>query len=145
MNKKAQTEIIGLAILVILLVIILVIALSFSFKFSTGEDSIKTSITANNLLNALIKQEGKISIKELVHECYINTNKGLPADSGCIKLTNELDQAIKYNIGNKDFEIRFSTDNSIFYKQGSCKTGVESTKYNFKAEEILFTTSMKIC
>ena len=64
-DKKGQAEIIGLVVLVVVLVFILVIALNFSFKQKDDKSDIRKSLIANNLLNAIIKENG-LDFKSLI-------------------------------------------------------------------------------
>lgn len=142
--RKGQIEIIGLAMLVILLVVILVIALKFSFNSNNDNFDIRNSLIANNLLNALLKQEGQINIKNLIYDCYFNSKKNLNKETTCKPLKEELDKILTLII-NKDFEIKFSAESLEFYKQGNCGKGIESTQYRFKKNSITFIGSIKLC
>ena len=146
MNKKGQAEILGLAILVILLVVILVIALKFSFSSSDNSNNeVRNSLIANNLLNSIIKEKTKVDVKDLIYECYFGIKNGNSKEISCSKLSKEINKIISLNIGNRDFEIKFSTDSSEFFKEGKCSNGIESTAYRFKKEEITFVGTLKVC
>ena len=145
-TKKAQAEIIGLAVLVILLVFIFVIALKFNF--STGDNSntdVRKSLTANNLLNAIIKEQGKTDIKELVNRCYIEKQKGQDSGQECLNLKNELGKIFSIILGKNTYNIKIRTEEAEFFKEGTCEKGIESTLYRFKQKETLFIASLRIC
>jgi len=145
-NKRGQVEILGLAILVILLVVILVIALKFSFTSdNSANNELRSGLIANNLLNAIIKEKTKVDIKDLIYECYFGIKKGSAKEISCSKLSKEINKIISLNIGNRNFEIIFSTDSSEFFREGKCVNGVQSTAYRFKKEDITFVGTLKIC
>jgi len=143
-GKKAQIEILGLAVLVIVLAFILIIALTFNLD-NDGENDIRTGLIANNLLNSLIKQEGKVNFKNLVFECYNNIKNGQNMENGCNSLNKEVSKAIPLIIGNKRYELIFESEGREFYRSGSCKRGIESTKYRFKSDGEAFISSIKLC
>ncbi len=145
MNKKGQVEIIGLAVLVVLLVIILVVALRFSFNTDDTKDDIRSSLIANNLLNAIIKEKSKIDVKDLIYECYTGVKKGVSQEISCMKLTKELNKIITLSSGNKNFEFKLSTDSFEFFKEGKCSKGIQSSPYRFKKETITFVAMIKLC
>jgi hypothetical protein len=145
MDKKAQIEILGLAVLVIVLAIILIIALTFNLDDDAGKSDVRTGLIANNLLNALIKQEGKVNFKNLVFECYNNIKNGQNMEIGCNSLNKEINETVPLMIGNKKYELRFESDTEEFYKLGSCKRGIESIKYRFKSNGLTFISSIKLC
>ena len=143
--KKAQAEIIGLAVLVVLLVFIFVIALKFKFTLGDNNIDVRKSLTANNLLNALIKEQGDIDIKELINTCYFEKQKGQDKGQGCLELKIELNKAISIVLGRTAYQIRIRTDEAEFFKEGTCEKGIESTTYRFKQKETLFIAALKIC
>ncbi|MBI2671712.1 hypothetical protein HYX16_02145, partial [Candidatus Woesearchaeota archaeon] len=57
----------------------------------------------------------------------------------------EINKAVPLLIGNKEYEISFESDTEEFYKFGSCKIGIESTKYRFKYDGVTFISSIKLC
>ncbi len=144
-NNKGQAEIIGLAVLVVILVIILVIALNFNFKTTDNKDDLRKSLIANNLLNALIKQQGKTNIRELINDCYIEKRRDATNGQGCLELKKELNQVFSTILTNRDYYIKLRTDEIEFFSEGKCDKGIESTPYRFKEEGTLFIANLGIC
>ena len=138
-------EIIGLVVLVVLLVFILIIGLVFVFNEQDNKDDVRISLIANNLVHAIIKQQGKVNVKDLIYDCYIGVKNRDSNNEMCEKLKNAVSKMILLSIGNKDFNIRFSNENIEFYNFGKCKNGIESIGYRFKVQNALFTTNLRIC
>ncbi len=145
LGKKGQAEIIGLAVLVIVLVFIFVIALKFNFSIGESNTDVRKSLIANNLLNAIIKEQGEINIKELINNCYIEKQKGQESGQGCLRLKNELNKVFSIVLGRTAYQIRIRTNEAEFFNEGTCEKGIESTAYRFKEEETLFITSLRVC
>ncbi|MBS3171363.1 hypothetical protein J4449_01995 [Candidatus Woesearchaeota archaeon] len=144
-NKKGQVEIIGLAILVVILVVILVIALNFNFKTTDNKSDLRKSLVANNLLNALIKQQGNVNIRELINDCYIEKRRNVNNGLGCLNLKKELNNVFSTILINRDYFIKLRTEELEFFSEGNCDKGIESTTYRFKEEGILFIANLRIC
>ena len=144
-ENKGQIEIMGLAILVVLLVIILVVALNFSFKTNDTKADLRKSLIANNLLNAIIKEQGKINIKELINECYVEKKRNANNGQNCQKLQAEFNKIVNVVLGNMDYNIKIKTDDLDFFNQGSCQKGITSTPYRFKEKGTLFIANLILC
>ena len=144
-GKKGQVEIMGLAILVVLLVIILVIALNFSFKTTDTKADLRKSLIANNLLNAIIKEQGKINIKELINQCYTEKKKNVNNGQKCINLEEEFNKIIDIVLGNVKYNIKIRTEDLNFFDQGGCENGIESTPYRYKEKGTLFIANFRLC
>ena len=143
--KKGQAELIGLVMFVVILVIILVIALNFS-STQPGNNDLRTSLTANNLLNAIIKaNNNNLDIKELISGCYFGLKNGKSEEVSCGKLKNEFDKIIYLSLGNKNYQADFMDENNKFYIIGNCIKGIETTPYRFKKDVNTFVVNLKLC
>ena len=141
--KKGQVEIIGLGVLVIVLVVILVLALTFSFNSSNNENNdLKSGLTANSLLNAMIKLEGKVDFKELVYSCYADAKK--ESSVNCNKLKTEINKIAILSIGKSNFQISFETETFEFFKYGNCQ-GIQSSAYRFNKQGTIIIGKINIC
>ncbi len=112
--KKAQIEIIGLAVILIILAIGLIIALTFILKPKTNilEDQ-RQNIRATSLLNTLIDTNVDLvdksntkTVKDLIKECYPNQ----------VTCENQLKMPILNKIFNNQeyiFRIQHSFENTI--------------------------------
>lgn len=143
--KKGQAEIIGLAILVVILVFILVIALNFSFKTKDTRADLRKSLIANNLLNAIIKEEGKVNVKEIINNCYSEKKRDINNGQNCLKLNTEISKIIKIILGEKDYLMMINAEEIGFFKQGNCERGIESIQYRFKVEGNTFAAKIRLC
>lgn len=141
-GNKGQAEIIGLVILVVILVFILVIALNFSFKQKDDKSDIRKSLIANNLLNAIIKEDS-LNFKNLINECYIEKKRNNNGQN-CLKLKNEFNKLFSIVFRNKDVQLKIKTDESEFFKEGKCENGIQSTIYRFKMDTA-FMITLKVC
>ncbi|MEK6936673.1 MAG: hypothetical protein AABW58_01225 [Nanoarchaeota archaeon] len=144
-DKLGQAEMIGLAILVVILVVILVIALNFNFKPNDDKADLRKNLIANNLLNALIKQQGKVNIKELIDECYSEKRRNVNNGQNCLKLENELNNVFLAVLVNRDYKVNLRANEDSFFSGGSCNRGITSTLYRFKEKGTLFTANLTIC
>lgn len=141
LGKKAQVEIMGLAILVILLVIILTFALRFSFDSTDNKSDIRTSLVVNGLLNSIIKQQ---NVRSLMLECYSGVKRGISQEISCEKLKKEINKIISLSV-NKKFQVILSSDSLEFFKEGNCGISIQSTPYRFKEQGVTLTALLKLC
>jgi len=135
--KKAQTEMMGLVILVLIITVAAVFGIRFLFsekeEVSAG---IKLATQAANLRNSLLKMTiSDKSLSDLAVDCCLANN--------CDFLRNELPKIVEQVIPNQEYEIEL-TDNSNSKKcfktsQYTCKNRVsdsgrierETGSYNF--------------
>ncbi len=97
MSSKGQTEIFGLAIIIILLAIGLLFAVVILTKTPTTEVSrVKESVQAANFLNTMMGTTslncGKRSVRELLQNCAVATKDWIGASS-CEDGTNTCEKA----------------------------------------------------
>ena len=145
-KRKGQAEIIGLAMLVVILVVILVITLNFSFNLGNDPRSdIRKSLIANNLLNAIIKEQGKINIRELINDCYAENKRNVNNGQSCTNLKNEFNNLFSVVLGKTKYKMQIQTDELIFFEQGECERGIASIPYRFKEEGITFIANLRLC
>ena len=137
--KKAQTEIMGLIIIVILIVFIGLIALRF-MAFD-GDSSLKDttlSIKANNLINALTKVEiDENSFKENVYDC---------CTSSCsATFVTDVENIIQNSLEGEYSLIISREDGSECSQIGSCNAGISSSKYFLRQHGEKFDVRLIIC
>ncbi|MFH0936340.1 MAG: hypothetical protein V1815_01520 [Candidatus Woesearchaeota archaeon] len=136
--KKAQTEILGIAIIIVLLLIFGVFYLKFSSNNSTLIPEMRTNVQTNNLLQALLK----INIKNepfdsLIYKCY--------SEKDCDTLNKELPKLIALSLSNEtQYKFTISADNKPFFSLGSCSSGIVAN-YPITKNNIIFDTNLLVC
>lgn len=137
--KKAQTEIIGLIVIVLLLAALSIVFVTLISRESPNTTSIiRTSTKADNLLNSIIRTttpEGKFM--DLVSEC--NT-KG---DFSTLK--REISSILAKTIPkNRQSSLKLLINQQEVFSLGACDIGVASTK-TIKNKEDTIKLNLKLC
>ncbi len=106
MNKKSQTEIIGVVLIVVILVVggLFMISLRMNKK-PTNTQSITDPKLAHSFLNVLMntKTEKNIKVFDVIKDCYSNKNDlcGSTTTSDCCKYAEEvMKNALEATLGN---------------------------------------------
>ena len=127
--KKAQTETMGLMVVVVLLFVIALIALRFFINSSpTSNLDTTLSIKANNLANGIINANVcNGDFKQAIVSCC--NHEDLCNENACNLVTDELNKVINYSDESAYVEAIDQT-NSKCFSVGSCQAGVSSAPYN---------------
>ncbi len=136
--KKAQTEILGIAIIIVLLLIFGVFYLKFSSNNPTLIPELRTNVQTNNLLQALLKINIKNeSFDSLIYKCY--------SEKDCDTLNEELPKIIALSLSNEtQYKFTISADNKPFFSLGSCSLGIVAN-YPITKNNIIFDTDLLVC
>ncbi len=128
--RKAQTEIIGLVIIVILIALGMLFALQFAIKKpSAGKtQAVKESTLAANFLNALLSTTtecNKRSIKELLQDCAVFGAINCGAESSCSYAHKAVSEIIDSTLGkwNKKYALTIKDGQELSqfaFEKGSC-------------------------
>lgn len=144
--KKAQTEMIGIVMIIILLAVIGLVFLYFALKPDEGFEDLRSNIQVNNLIIAMMKtnlNECEHSIKETIVEYYNNCPNGkICGDKECGYLKDEVENILKMNF--EKYEFRVVADNQDLIKIGSCVGGIASN-YIIHEENKDFLAVLKQC
>jgi hypothetical protein len=136
--KKAQTEILGIAIIIVLLLVFGVFYLKFSSNNQNLVPEMRKNIQTNNLLQALLKINiNNEPFDDLVYKCY--------SKKDCDILKREIPNIIALAL-NAETQYNFiiSTNNKPFFSLGTCSSGI--TAYNpITKNNIDFDISLLIC
>ena len=144
--KKAQTEMIGIAMIIILLAVIGLVFLYFALKPDEGFEDLRSNIQVNNLLIAMMKtnlNECDNSIKDTIVEYYNNCPSGkICRDKDCNYLKTEVEEIIEKSF--EKYEFKVIVDNQDKIKVGSCIGGLASN-YIIHEDNKDFTVVLKQC
>lgn len=136
--KKAQTEIIGLVVIVILLTLLAVIFIKFALKEQPSTSAIlRTSTKADNLLNSIIRTStpnGKLL--DLVVDSHIKGD--------FTYLNQEITKVLTKTLSHKQYSFKIFIDQQPVLEIGTCKTGIASNK-PYKYEDYSLKFSLVIC
>lgn len=149
-DKKAQTEMLGLVIIVILIVIGALFYVRFAIFGKSGELQQKENsimITqAYNMMNALsnIKVCNNVSIAEGFYIC--NHGGELCGEDACNYLDTQIDSIVKSTLY-RDYSLNVSGSGLDYRlpKADSCKYGVSSYPYVFDVKGETYKAFFKIC
>lgn len=132
--KKAQTEMIGIVMIIVLLAVIALVFLYFALKPEKGFEELRENIQVSNLLIAMMKTNLNgcdKDIKETIVEYYNNCRSGGFAASGricgdkdCSYFETEAGKIISKSFDKYEFKV--SVDNIDEIKIGSCISGLAS-------------------
>ena len=141
-NIRAQSEVIGLMVIVVILIFLGLIYLGFSNLADTGSYSDeRSSIETENALKASMKVNlvgmGK-TLEDLIVECSSNP-------LAC----NELDGAVErlYRIIMRpgvDYSLFVYMENNEIYSRGTCNLGLVSN-HIFVRNMVTYKVSLKLC
>ena len=114
-NKKAQTEILGIAIIVIILVIGGAVMISMS---SRNKESMSSSFTdpelAQSFLNTLMNTETakNIIISDIIKDCYMEDDDRCGAVNCCTYASETIQNALDATLGNwsKSYTLSFTQE-----------------------------------
>ena len=136
--KKAQTEILGIAIIIVLLLIFGLFYLKFSSNKSTLIPEMRTNVQTNNLLQSLLKVNlNNQPFEDLLYNCYSNND--------CNTLNEELPKIIALSLNNEtQYNFTTSADNKPFFSLGSCSSGIVAN-YPITKNNIIFDINLLIC
>ena len=148
MDKKAQEEIVGFAVIVVIVAIILVIILAFMLNKGTGKATFQTSFQAESFTHAVLQYTSDCSdglsylpIQELVISCD-NSEQCIDGRNSCDVLNDTIANIISpsWNVGEnspiKGYELIIRTEekglidlkagNSTLYSRGSIQAFARS-------------------
>ncbi|MCX6711826.1 MAG: hypothetical protein NT139_02200 [Candidatus Woesearchaeota archaeon] len=136
--KKAQTEILGVVIIIALLLVFGIFYLKFSSNTSTLIPEMRTNIQTNNLLQALLKINiNNEPFDSLIYKCY--------SKKDCSTLNKELPKIISLSLNNEtQYKFTISENNKAFFTLGSCSSGI-TANYPISKNGLIFDTNMLIC
>lgn len=145
LGKKAQSEIIGLAIVVVLLIF----ALIFFVSVKNNDDNvdtrlIRTNLRANSALNALMKVNvGEDQMNKLIEDCLKQKPEKCDLTHGSLKTTLEsvFDEDYYFRILDLGNEVLI-VGNKEFSFGVNCKTSISASPYVFRG---LGKAELKIC
>ncbi len=147
--KKAQTEMIGIVMIIILLAVIGLVFLYFALKPDEGFEELRSNIQVNNLLIAMMKtnlNECDNSIKDTIVEynrnCVNNPNGKICGDKDCNYLKTEVKEIIKKSF--EKYEFKVIVDNQEKIKIGGCVGGLASN-YIIHEDNKDFLVVLKQC
>lgn len=136
--KKAQTEILGIAIIIVLLLIFGVFYLKFSSNNTTLIPEMRTNIQTSNLLQAILKVNINNELfDDIMYKCY--------SKKECDLLENEIPKIIALSLNNEtQYNFTIYADNKPFFNIGSCSHGIV-VNYPTTKNNIIFDTNLLIC
>ena len=143
LSKKAQSEVVGLLVIVILLIFVGVIFLRFYLiKPDTSYASSRASLEAGNVLNALMQVHIQgIPFAEYTDQCYSDA-------TACQGLRLELNALLKEILkpGQKYGFTVVSGGSDVMHvaSQNPCTTGIVNT-YSFIENGIFYDASLRLC
>ena len=138
--KKGQSEIIGLAIVVILLIMALIFYASFKNTNQSDTQLLRNSIRANNVLNAVllvnVPSMANKQMKDLLNDCIKSGN--------CDTEKNELEAIFAKMLNNPNYEFKaFEGDTEKFsISSGVCVNSVSASPARFPDN---YRYEFKIC
>lgn len=139
--SKAQTETMGLAIIVVLLLVIGLIALKFMIQGTpiVSQDSYLSS-KANNLANSIIKANVCTgNFEQAIVACC--NNEAFCNIDACSLVQSELNN-LSINVNEKITSEAFDASGRLCFSVGTCQQGINSGTYNL---ENGVTFDVKIC
>ncbi len=139
--KKAQTETMGLAIIVVLLLVIGLIALRFMIQSTpvVSQDSYLSS-KANNLANAIIKANVCTGTFEQAIIACCNNELFCNIDA-CSLVQSEINN-LSINVNEQITSEAFDASGRLCFSIGNCEQGINSGTYNLDNG---ITFDVKIC
>ena len=142
-GKRAQTEVIGLLVIVILLVFFGLIYLGFaSMKDSNGLESLRTNIEGENALNALMKvkmgdYEG-MTVEEMIIKCSVDSE-------GCRMLEEGIARAYEVILRpGVEYGFKAFREDEEIHGFGNCEVGIVSS-YIFIEDGVAYEAALKLC
>jgi len=145
--KKGQMEMIGLVIVVVLIIIGGLFYITFSLK---GKDNTKEqdqhlqSITANNLVNALIKIricENK-SVGQAIALCDVNEQ--LCGENACDFVKKEVEGIIS-SVTDKNYLFFVNKGENELFNVGNCSYGISSVPYRLDVDSTSYDVVLRLC
>jgi hypothetical protein len=142
-RKKAQSEVIGLLVIVIILIFMVLVYLGFSDMIETGGfGEERESIEAENALKALMNVEFEDyddkTLEDLIVECNLDFNS-------CESLGSAVKGAYEVILRpGVEFSFFVNVDGEEIYSFGSCDLGLFSS-YVFVRNGISYEARLKLC
>lgn len=144
--KKAQTEIIGLVVIVTIIIIAVVLFIRLSVLKPTSHSSTSIeSIEANNMLNALLKTSVcDISIQEAIQQCSQKIN--ICDQEPCAYTVEKIKEILQASLDEKtDYSFIALADSNPIIKIESCKTGISASPFSLPSRGTVYTINFKLC
>ena len=144
--KKAQTEIIGLVVIVtiIIIAVVLFVRLAILKPASHSPTSVE-SIEANNMLNALLKTTVcDISIQEAIQQCSQKIN--ICDQEPRAYTVGKIKEILQVSLDEKtDYSFIALSDNSPLIKIENCETGISASPFSLPSRGAVYTINFKLC
>ena len=141
MNKKSQTELMGLMIIIILLLVIGIFALRFSLrpKAEIIEET-RANIQINNLLNAIMKSSTKYDkpILDLIVDCYTEREF-------CDFIKEEIPKIMNLAMPTENYQFIAKAEETSFINIGKCTGNIIVANYPIRAKNKNFEITLKTC
>jgi len=156
MNKKAQDEMVGFAVIVIIIGVIILIAVGF--LVNTREETAVEDYEIESFIESSLQYTtdcqnslGFISMKELIIECW-NKDLCIGGNSSCDVLNKTLGKMIKksWTVGQqspvKGYEFTVRADNAsvIGFSEGNKTANYKSGMQSFARSGVEYSTSLNL-
>ncbi len=140
--SKAQTEIVGLLVIVILLIFLALIYIGFTaIKQDSLLPSLRTNIEVDNTLKALMKVpvgQNAESVEELLISCSLGLE-------GCVGLEDGVKEVLGVILKpNQAFSFVGVADDEEIVSFGVCEYGIVAS-YSFIKNSVFYESKLKIC
>lgn len=146
--KKAQIEVIGLAVIVIFLIVAGLFFVKLYLLKPEAESKGVESTMANNLLNALLKTTicEDQNVFDGIKSCYeksIICNK-----DACGFTQNKIEEILNLTlIPPWEYKLEIKANNKIIedFDLGVCRTGIAAAPYSLPSRGVSYDISFKVC
>jgi len=138
MSRKAQSEMIGLLVIVILIIFIGLVFLRLSLNKQSSLPELRTNIQANNMLSSILKYSvSDGSIRDLVVRCVVNNECDMVQKEVKTILDSVIDQRTKY-------EFLVVSEDKEALKIGGCDKGIAGNN-QISEQGVFIDVRLKLC
>ncbi len=140
LRKRAQSEAVGLLVIVIILIFMGFIYLRFSLHGNSNDyESVRQSIEAHGLLRALLQLDVKgENFEDGVSACYYDA-------AACIALEQQIKSAYNAALGaDEDYKLTIIGEEKQLLDVGGCEDGIVS-RVPFTVEGVFYEGKLILC